>query len=74
MTKNEGPLDRIIRVIAAVILASAGYLFVPILWLRIVLFVVSGVLVFTAITGFCGLYTIFGINTCKVDLKPPEQD
>lgn len=74
MTKNEGPLDRIIRAIAAIILAGSGYLFVSILWLKIVLFVVSGILVFTAITGFCGLYPILGINTCKVDLSPPEQD
>lgn len=32
-------------------------------WLRIVLFVVAVIVLFTAISGFCGLYQLLGINT-----------
>jgi hypothetical protein len=34
--------------------------------LQIALGIISAVLIITAITGFCGLYALLGINTCKV--------
>ncbi|HNU96608.1 MAG TPA: DUF2892 domain-containing protein, partial [Candidatus Magasanikbacteria bacterium] len=34
----------------------------PLAWF---LYVVSIILLFTAITGFCGVYVLFGINTNK---------
>ncbi len=62
MKVNEGSLDRIIRVILGLIIFS--------LW-----FVLQGnakylgliglIPLITALLGWCPLYTIFGINTCK---------
>jgi len=66
MEKNVGAKDRTIRVIAGVILLGLG------IWIQGVgglLCAIAGVsLLFTAITGLCTLYKIFGISTCK--LKP----
>lgn len=63
MKKNEGKLDRIIRVIAGIILLlPLGFTRSP---LTFILAVIAIVLLFTAATGFCGIYAVLGINTCK---------
>lgn len=69
MKQNESNADRIVRVgIAAVALVAA-----VVLGLTspggIILAVVAAVLVVTAAVGFCPLYRVFGINTCKVPSK-----
>lgn len=62
--QNEGTLDRVIRFLASVgVFVWAYTSFVgPLAWF---LYVVSIILLFTAITGFCGVYVLFGINTNK---------
>jgi Protein of unknown function (DUF2892) len=66
--QNESTADRIVRVVVGLILLWAG------LWplgglqvtiLGIVVALVGLVLVITAITGFCLIYSIFGISTLK---------
>jgi hypothetical protein len=66
MTTNESNLDRIIRLVLgvavligafAVGLGSIG---------GIILAVVGVVLLVTAAVGFCPLYRVFGLSTCKV--------
>ncbi|HRT48643.1 MAG TPA: DUF2892 domain-containing protein [Bacteroidales bacterium] len=37
--------------------------------LGIVLLVFAVILLITSITGFCGIYTLFGINTCKTRIE-----
>ncbi len=62
--KNESGLDRIIRVVLAVVFFVLGaYVFTGVL--SVVAYVLAVVMLFTAITGFCLLYKIFGINTDK---------
>jgi uncharacterized membrane protein len=62
LKKNVGKVDQIIRyVIAAVLIVLAFVL--PLYWLLIP----AAIAIFTAVFSFCGLYTIFGINTCKVE-------
>ncbi len=72
MKKNMGTLDMAIRLIIAVILAVLVFTGVVTGTPGIVLLVVAGVLVITILTGFCGLYTLFGINTCKVKEKKED--
>ena len=59
--KNVGDTDKAIRLIAALILAyfgySTGYS---------VLYVFAIILLATALLGWCGLYKLIGVNTCKV--------
>jgi hypothetical protein len=66
MTTNESSIDRIIRLvigIAALVGAFAvGFGSVG----GIILAVVGAVMLVTAAVGFCPLYRVFGISTCKV--------
>lgn len=64
MKKNEGVLDRCLRVVFAVALMVIGSLLVDGV-LRLVLYVVALVLTFTALTGVCLLYRLLGIDTNK---------
>ncbi len=69
MKVNECPGDRLIRLVL-----GGGLLYYGLAGLEglkghaagIVVAVVGGVLLFTAATGFCALYKLFGINTCKI--------
>ncbi|NTV23190.1 MAG: DUF2892 domain-containing protein [Nanoarchaeota archaeon] len=61
MKRNVGKFDRMIRVIVSVVLALAGYF--TGLWF---LYVFAAILMATAVMRFCGLYTLLGINTCKI--------
>ena len=64
MQKNEGTIDRVIRLVAAVaafvVAALVGFTSV----LGIILAVVGVVLLVTAAVGFCPLYRVFGLSTC----------
>lgn len=66
MTTNVGSTDKIIRIglaaVAALIAVLTGAGTVG----GILLFVVAGVLLVTALVGFCPLYRLFGVNSCKV--------
>lgn len=65
---NEGKTDRIIRVVLGVVLLSLGLTLSG--GFEKTLFYVFGVLsLVTGITGFCGIYSLLGINTCPVKLK-----
>jgi hypothetical protein len=66
LTRNESPLDRGVRAVvgtALVVTAIAGLgITTP---LGIVAGAVGAVLLFTAVTGFCLLYRLFGIDTVE---------
>jgi len=65
--RNEGTLDRVIRLIVGLVLLYVA--FVNKQWITgtpaTVLGVVGVILCITSITGFCLLYKPFGINTRK---------
>ncbi|MEI7543088.1 MAG: DUF2892 domain-containing protein [bacterium] len=63
LKQNEGKVDRIIRVVIGVVLVAAGFFVSGVT--AIVLWVLGGIALFTAITGFCLLYMPFGISTNK---------
>lgn len=65
MKQNIGAIDRIIRILIAV-----GFFYAAFSWpmagaIRIVLAIIGGLLLVTAVTGFCGLYKLIGISTSK---------
>jgi hypothetical protein len=64
MKINEGTIDRAIRGVVGAILLVVGLVVVK-GTLGIVLDVLGGILLVTGIVGFCPLYTLFGISTCK---------
>ena len=63
MQKNAGTVDGAVRLIVAVVAAflavSASGAMAVVWW------VVAVVMLLTAAVGFCPLYTLFGLNTCK---------
>lgn len=65
---NVGSLDRIVRIIAGIILAAVPFVFADALagwgaW-RFALVGVGAVLLGTALLRFCPAYTLFGLRTC----------
>jgi hypothetical protein len=64
MKKNMGNIDKIIRILVAIIIAVLFFTKVITGTLGIVLLVLAGVFVLTSLISFCPLYTLVGINTC----------
>lgn len=59
MTKNEGNLDRAVRVIAGLVILSLAFVGPKSAWGYI------GLLpIITGLVGVCPAYSLFGINTC----------
>ena len=70
MKKNVGKTDKLVRYALAVVFLVGGILlFNTLLWLSVVLFVLTAAMVITGTVGVCGLYKLFGINTCKIENK-----
>lgn len=61
MTRNEGKLDRILRLTAGVVLVGLAATGTVGVWGW-----VGVVPLATGAMGWCPLYSIFGINTCAV--------
>lgn len=60
MTRNEGTVDRALRVIVGLVLlyfAATGH-YTPWSWIGVVPLL-------TGLVGTCPLYSLLGINTCK---------
>ena len=65
MKKNMGSTDRIIRVILAIVFALLYFTNTVTGTLGLVLVILGGVFLLTALVSFCPLYAPFGISTCK---------
>ncbi len=65
MKTNMGGVDKIIRVAIALIIGVLILTDVLTGIPAIVLGIVAVIFVLTSLIGFCGLYTLFGANTCK---------
>lgn len=66
MKKNMGSADKMIRIILAVVFSVLYFTGTVTGTLGIVLLVLGGIFLLTSFVSFCPLYTILGINTCKV--------
>ncbi len=67
MKKNMGGMDRLIRIVIAIIAAILYFTGTVPGTLGIILLVVAGVFLLTSFLNFCPLYTVLGINTKKKD-------
>jgi hypothetical protein len=65
MKKNESILDRAIRFILSVALALLVIFKVVTGIPAIIISVLAVILFLTALIGYCGLYSLLGISTCK---------
>lgn len=68
ITKNVGNIDRVIRIVAGVALGFGAYKADgPAMY---IIGAAAAVALLTGLVGWCGLYTLLGINTCKIGDKP----
>jgi hypothetical protein len=65
MKKNMGTIDRVIRILVAVVFAVLFFTHVVEGTLGIVLLVLAVVFVLTSLVGFCPLYLPIKLNTGK---------
>jgi len=65
MKKNMGSIDKVIRILVAVVFAVLFFTNVITGTLGIILLVLAVVFVLTSLISFCPLYLPFGINTGK---------
>ncbi len=65
MKKNVGSIDVIIRLLIAIVLTILYFNGIIAGTWGIVLLVVAGILLITSMIGFCPLYLLFKINTCR---------
>ena len=59
-----GTIDRVVRIVIALVFAALYFTGTVTGTLGIVLLVLGGVFVATSIVSFCPLYRIFGLSTC----------
>lgn len=64
-----GNADRIVRLLLAAAMVVLYFTNTITGTLGIVLLVLAGVFVLTSLISFCPLYTLIGLNTCKVNSK-----
>ena len=67
MRKNVGNLDKVFRIILAIVIGYLYYAEIISGTVGIVLLVFAGILVLTSLISFCPLYLPFGIKTCRVN-------
>jgi hypothetical protein len=65
MKANMGTLDKVLRVAVAAVIVGLYLGNVISGTIAIVGLVVVGIFLLTSIIGFCPLYAVFGLNTCK---------
>lgn len=61
MKKNEGKVDRILRIVVGLGLLTLVFVGPQTVW-----GLVGLVPLFTGAFGFCPLYKVFGLNTCPI--------
>ena len=69
MKKNMGTIDRVVRIVIALVFAALYFTGTVTGTLGIVLLVLGGVFVATSLISFCPLYTLFGLSTCPNKLS-----
>ena len=69
MEITVGKTDKVIRIIVGIILLIVAFAF-PVGTVWTVILVILGIIALaTAISGFCLLYSLLGINTCGTDAE-----
>jgi hypothetical protein len=63
MARNVGGTDRIIRLVLGVVLLCLALLHVVTGTWAIVAYVVAAIALVTGLVGYCGAWSLFGINT-----------
>jgi hypothetical protein len=65
MKKNMGSMDKVVRIIVAIVLIMLYATGMISGTIGMVLLALAGIFVLTSLMSFCPLYLPFGISTCK---------
>lgn len=65
MKKNMGTIDKVIRVLVAVVILVLYFTHVISGTLAVILLILAAVFVVTSLLGLCPLYLLFGLSTRK---------
>ena len=68
MKKNMGTIDKVIRILVAIVVVVLYFTHVISGTLAVILLILAGIFVLTSLISFCPLYLPFGIST-----KPKEK-
>jgi hypothetical protein len=66
MKSNESKSDRVIRVVIGVVLGLLVAFKVVTGGFAIALGIVAAIAIITGLVGFCAIYALFGLSTCKI--------
>jgi hypothetical protein len=66
MIRNVGSTDKVVRIVLAIILVILAYMQILTGTWMYVAYAGATILVLTSVFSFCGLYTLFGMNTCNI--------
>ena len=69
MKQNMGNVDKIVRIVAAIIIAALYFTNQITGTAAIILLVLAGIFIVTSFVSFCPLYLPFGISTKPKDSK-----
>ena len=72
MKKNVGGIDKTLRFIIGPVLLIAAFAAPVSQTARIVMGVFGAIALVTGIVGYCPLWAIIGVNTCKEGCKTPQ--
>lgn len=64
MVKNEGHMDRVIRIVVGLVLISMVFIGPQTAWGWVGLIPLA-----TGLIGWCPIYRILGLNTCSLNSK-----
>lgn len=65
MKKNMGTADKVVRILAAIVIAGLYFANVISGTVAIILLILAGIFIITSFISFCPLYWPFGISTFK---------
>ncbi len=66
MKKNMGNIDKVVRIVLAIVFAALYFTNTVTGTFGMVLLILGAVFVLTSLVNFCPLYAIVGLNTCSV--------
>lgn len=69
MKNNVGLIDKIVRILVAIIIAGMYFANQITGTAAIILLILAGVFILTSFMSFCPLYLLFGISTSKRERK-----
>lgn len=67
MKKNMGTIDKVIRILVAILIAGLYFANIVSGTVAIILLILAGVFILTSFISFCPLYLPFGLSTRKKD-------